>query len=124
MGAAGSSEKFVSLYQTTDGIAQLVQQWATGWMAGVRFLAGARNFPLPHNVQTSSGAPTALSPGVKLLGHEVDHSPPSTAEVKNGGAIPPISHMASWHRDNSTSTKLYSITSKKTVILFSTINFL
>jgi hypothetical protein len=30
-----------------------------------------------------------LSPGVKKPGHEADNSPPSSAEVKNGGAIPP-----------------------------------
>jgi hypothetical protein len=34
--------------------------------------------------------PGALSPGVKRPGREADHSPPSSAEVKNGGAIPPL----------------------------------
>jgi hypothetical protein len=34
-------------------------------------------------------------PGVKQLGCEADHSPPSSAEVKNGGAIPPTPHMSS-----------------------------
>jgi hypothetical protein len=34
---------------------------------------------------------------VKQLGREADYSPPSSAEVKNGGAIPPFSHMSSWH---------------------------
>jgi hypothetical protein len=33
-------------------------------------------------------APWALSSGVRRSGSEVDHSPPSSAEVKNGGAIP------------------------------------
>jgi hypothetical protein len=28
--------------------------------------------------------------GVEQPGHEADHSPPSSAEVKNGGAIPPL----------------------------------
>jgi hypothetical protein len=41
--------------------------------------------------------PGAVSPGVKRLGREADHSPPSSAEVKNGGAIPPLSHMSSWY---------------------------
>jgi hypothetical protein len=36
-------------------------------------------------------------PGVKWQGREADHSPPSNAEVKNGGAIPPLPHMPSWH---------------------------
>jgi hypothetical protein len=30
----------------------------------------------------------ALSPGVKRPGREADHSPPSSAEVRNGGTIP------------------------------------
>jgi hypothetical protein len=56
----------------------------------VRFLAGAGNFSLHHCVQNGSGAhpasypvvPEALSLVVKLLGHEVDNSPPSSVEVK------------------------------------------
>jgi hypothetical protein len=32
----------------------------------------------------------ALSQGVKWLGHEPDHSPPPSPNVKNGGAIPPL----------------------------------
>jgi hypothetical protein len=35
----------------------------------------------------------ALSPGVKRQGRETDHSPPSTATVKKGGAIPPLPHV-------------------------------
>jgi hypothetical protein len=31
-----------------------------------------------------------LSPGVKRRRREADHSPPSNAEAKNGGAIPPL----------------------------------
>jgi hypothetical protein len=42
--------------------------------------------------------PGALSPGVKRQGREADHSPPFSAEVKNGGAIPPIPHMSSGRR--------------------------
>jgi hypothetical protein len=36
-------------------------------------------------------------PGVKQLEHEADHSLPSTAKVKSGGAIPPLPHMSSCH---------------------------
>jgi hypothetical protein len=51
-----------------------------------------------HGIQTSSGAHPASYPmgtggsfpGVKWQGHEADHSLPSSAEVKNGGAIPPL----------------------------------
>jgi hypothetical protein len=34
----------------------------------------------------------ALSLGEKGQGHEADHSPPSSAEVKKGGATPPLPH--------------------------------
>jgi hypothetical protein len=39
----------------------------------------------------------ALSPGVKRQGREVDRSPPSSARVKEGGGIPPLPHISSWH---------------------------
>jgi hypothetical protein len=52
-----------------------------------------------------------LLPGVKWPVHEADHSPPSSAEAKNGGAIPQLWHTSSWHsvklikhRDNFTFT--------------------
>lgn len=32
----------------------------------------------------------AVSPGVKWPGCEVDHSTPSSAKAKNGGAVPPL----------------------------------
>jgi hypothetical protein len=38
----------------------------------------------------------ALSLGIKCLRHKADHSPPSSAEVNNGGAILPLCHMPSW----------------------------
>jgi hypothetical protein len=64
-----------------------------------------QNFSPLHSVQTSSGAypmstGASLSrfpPGVKRSGREADHSPPSNAEVKNGGAVPPLPRMFSWH---------------------------
>jgi hypothetical protein len=39
----------------------------------------------------------AHSPEVKRTGHEADHSPLSSAEVENGGPIPPLSKTYSWH---------------------------
>jgi hypothetical protein len=39
----------------------------------------------------------ALSLGVKQPGCKTCHSPPSSAEAKNGTAIPPIPHMSSWY---------------------------
>jgi hypothetical protein len=58
----------------------------------------ARFFSSPQHADRLWGPPSppikwvpgALSPGVKQQGHEADHSPPSNAEVKNGGAIPPL----------------------------------
>jgi hypothetical protein len=38
-----------------------------------------------------------ISPGVKRPGCEADHSPPSSIRDKNGGVIPPLSCMSSWH---------------------------
>jgi hypothetical protein len=40
--------------------------------------------------------PGAPSPGVKRPGREADHSPPSSAKVKNGEAILPLLHTTSW----------------------------
>jgi hypothetical protein len=53
----------------------------------------------PGSIQTGSGAHPApypwvsgaLSLGVKRPVREADHSPSSSAVVKNGGAIPPLS---------------------------------
>jgi hypothetical protein len=64
-----------------------------------------QDFSLLHSVQTSLRRTHPLGargvfPGVKRPGREADHSPPSNAEVKNGGAIPPLSHMPSWHSAN------------------------
>jgi hypothetical protein len=90
---------------------------ATGWTARVRF-PGVQHFlfstasrpalgPIQPSVQW---LPRDLSPEVKRLVREADHAPPSSAEVKNGGAIPPLPHTSSWHsaqlikhRDNVTS---------------------
>jgi hypothetical protein len=51
----------------------------------------------------------ALSPGTNGPQRDPDQSPPSNAEVKNGGTIPPLPHMPSWHGDESTSLFTYSI---------------
>jgi hypothetical protein len=41
--------------------------------------------------------PRAISLEVKWLGCEADHSLPSSAEVKNDGAILSLPHMSLWH---------------------------
>jgi hypothetical protein len=35
--------------------------------------------------------------GVSQQGREADHSPPTSAEVKKYGSIPPLPHTSSWH---------------------------
>jgi hypothetical protein len=60
-------------------------------------------FSLLYSVQTGSGptqppiqwAPEDLSPGVKRPGHEADYSLPSSAEIKNRGAITPLPFSSS-----------------------------
>jgi hypothetical protein len=49
--------------------------------------------------------PGAVSPEVKWLGCKTGHSPPSSADIKNGGAIPPLPHTSSFqHMENFTFT--------------------
>jgi hypothetical protein len=60
-----------------------------------RFLPGL-DFSLFHSVHTGSGAHLASYPkgiGGTFLGGKADLSPPSSAQVKNGGAIPPFLHV-------------------------------
>jgi hypothetical protein len=82
----------------------------------VRFPAGAGNFSLHHRVQNGSGAHPASYPmgirgsfsGGKRPGREADHSPPSSAQVKEWAersytSTPQYAFMV-WclvkHRDN------------------------
>jgi hypothetical protein len=41
--------------------------------------------------------PGTLFPGLKRQGREADHPPLPIAEVKNGGAVSPLSRMSSCH---------------------------
>jgi hypothetical protein len=62
-----------------------------GWGVGVRVPVGAGLLSSPHRPELYFGPtqppiqrlPGALSPGIKRPGSEADHSPPTTAEVKN-----------------------------------------
>jgi hypothetical protein len=59
-------------------------------MIGVQFPAGAENFSLRHHVQTG--------PGGKAARRDADHSPPSSAEVKEGVELYLHSpNTSSWH---------------------------
>jgi hypothetical protein len=67
----------------------------TGWMAVIRFPWGPR-FSLPHNVQNGSGAhQVSYTMGTRgsFPVRKADHSPPSGAEIENGGAIPSLPHV-------------------------------
>jgi hypothetical protein len=68
-------------------------------MARAPFSARARAISPLHIVQTGSGAHPASYPmgtwgffrrWVKRLEREAGHSAPSSAEFKNGGAVPPL----------------------------------
>jgi hypothetical protein len=63
---------------------------ATGSAAGVRFRSGTRGFSAPQSIQTDCAYREPLTPGwgLKRKGREADSSPPSSAKVKNGGALP------------------------------------
>jgi hypothetical protein len=70
-------------------------------MAGVRFPAGASFFSSPKRPDQLRVPPSLLSKGylsprVKRQRHEADQSPPSSAEVENDEAIPPLHHTSSW----------------------------
>jgi hypothetical protein len=74
-------------------------------MYGRGSIPGTARFFLLHSVQTGSGAHPASNSvgtggsylGVKRPGREADHSPSSSVEVKNGGAIPPLPHTSLWY---------------------------
>jgi hypothetical protein len=89
----------------------------TGLTTGICFPLEAGDFSfLLHSVQIDPEAHPAsyqmvtgdFSPGHEPPGHEADRSPPSSAEVKNGGAIPPPLHTSSWNGAfSSTGTLLF-----------------
>jgi hypothetical protein len=69
-----------------------------GGAIGVRFPAGTTDFLLSTASRQALGdtqalieyVPGTVSRGKKLSGCEADNSLPSGANVKNGGAIPPL----------------------------------
>jgi hypothetical protein len=58
--------------------------------------------PLGYTKPPIQWVPVALSRGVKRPARETDHSSPSSADVNNDGAIPPLPHMSSCRRGNFT----------------------
>jgi hypothetical protein len=79
-------------------IGQSVELWARpGFESQQRqdflFYAVSRS-ALGSNQPPTQWVRGAILPGVKRPRREANHSPPSNAEVKNGGAIPPLPHMS------------------------------
>jgi hypothetical protein len=79
----------------------MVQQRPTGSTARFEYRPGQEIFlysaasrpALGPTQPPSQWVAGPLSPGVKRPGYQADRSPPYSAEVKNGGAIPPIHHV-------------------------------
>jgi hypothetical protein len=66
------------------------------WQEKEMFLLCTASRPALRPTQPrTQRVPEVLFPGGKAVGREADHSPPSIAEVANGGAIPPLSHISS-----------------------------
>jgi hypothetical protein len=102
----------------TNWGAGIAQWYSAGLRAGwsvVRMPVGAGNFSPHHRVQNGSGAHPASYPlGVKRPGRQADHSPPSSAEVKECVELQLHSpNTPSWrgaqlkHRDTFTFTFKY-----------------
>jgi hypothetical protein len=99
------------------GVAQSVQCLTTDWTAVDRSSTGAEDFSSNLCVQTGSGAHPASCtmgtggsfPGGKARpGHDADHSPPSSAEVKKEQELyrlPP--KCASMERNGTTLPSFY-----------------
>jgi hypothetical protein len=86
-----------------------------GWRAGLQFPAREKNFfPCSTSSRPAQGSaqphiqwvPGSLSPRVLWPGREANCSTPSSAEVTEDAAIPPVPHMSVWpgapikHKDN------------------------
>jgi hypothetical protein len=91
---------------TRAGVAQSVHRLGYGLDDWVSIPGRGKegNFSLRHSVHTGSGAHTASYPmgirgsfprGKRPL-READHSPPSSAEVKNARSYTPLAHTSSW----------------------------
>jgi hypothetical protein len=81
-----------------------LQRWVTVWMiegfesrqrVGIYLFATASRTALGPTQTIIQWVPGSLSLGVKRLGREADHSPPSSAESRMRGAIPPFPNTPS-----------------------------
>jgi hypothetical protein len=65
------------------------QEIADLFEAGTRDLISPQR---PEHILAPPSLPSNLVPGLKRSGREVDRTPPSSAEVKNGRVIAPLPH--------------------------------
>jgi hypothetical protein len=77
-----SSLRWISIFTLYVLCIMFVALLRAGW-SGVQVPTGARNFSPHHRVQTGSGAHLASCTRGPFPGDEADHSPPSSAEIKN-----------------------------------------
>jgi hypothetical protein len=106
-----SSLKLASYLASQESRLKMSQDSSVSIVTGLKLdgqcltLGRGKSVSLLHSIQTSSGGHSASQPmatggsfpEVKQPGFEGDHSTPSSAKVKNGGAIPPLPHKSSWH---------------------------
>jgi hypothetical protein len=67
------------------------------WGLGIFLFNTVSRIALGPTQPPNQWLPGALSLGVKWPDHEADHSPPSTAEVKEHRAVIPLPNTPSWH---------------------------
>jgi hypothetical protein len=92
--------RVIMVHLTMIGMAPSVWRKAT---AGVQFPSGGKYFlfsiasrpALGSNQSLIQWVLGAVSSGIKRPGRESDHSPPSSEEVNNGGAVSPLPHTSS-----------------------------
>jgi hypothetical protein len=91
-------KRSLSFKNINNEIAQSVQWWTMGWTARVSIPGSARFLTTPQSLYRLWGSlqshiqwvAGALSLGIKRQGREADRTPPSSAEIKNCGVIPPL----------------------------------
>jgi hypothetical protein len=101
-------EGYIAKYISHSGISYSIYQLSYELDergTGVRFPAEVKGFSLVHSTQTGCGTHPAFHPmdaevlslGVNKQLRKAAHSPPSSANVKNGEGISPFPHIHSWH---------------------------
>jgi hypothetical protein len=78
-----------AIFKTFDPNTNIPSRLGVSWhYTDKLLLVGSGTHPASYPLGTGGTFPGGKAP-------ETDHSPPSSAKVKNGGAVPPLSHMSS-----------------------------